>query len=103
MQRSAKRIPPRKLVDAFLDAGGKSTVAVQDALWEDFGPKTIDTMTDGARVLARIWEGAWKKGNGNAIPTNELGMIEPDLLKTHYENLKFVESVDLDHIEPFLE
>lgn len=103
MHRSAKRIPPRKLVDAFLDAGGKTTVAVQDALWEDFGPKTIDTMTDGARVLARIWEGAWKKGNGNAIPTNELGMIDPDLLKTHYENLKFVESVDLDHIEPFLE
>src|SRR5262249_19734442 len=57
--RSATAIPPTKLVDAYVDAGGKETVAVQKALFKKFGPDTIKVMADGARVLAKIWQGAW--------------------------------------------
>lgn len=102
MYRSSKTIPPRDLVDAFVEAGGTTHVAVQDALWEQFGDKTIKVMTDGARVLARIWQGAWARGNGNSIPASQLGTIDPDLLNEHSRNVQFVESLDLDHIRPVL-
>jgi hypothetical protein len=102
MRRSAKRIPPTDLVDAYVDAGGKSTVAVQDALWEQFGNETIEVMTDGAQVLARIWEGAWTAGNGDAIPNAKLAEIDEDQLMNHYIDENFVRSLDLDHIEAAL-
>ena len=98
MDRSARTIPPTKLVDAFIEAGGKTTVAVQDALWEDFGKKTVKVMTDGARVLAHIWQAAWREGSGNNIPASKLGVIGEDTLQDLYTDLEFVPSLDLDHI-----
>lgn len=98
MSRSAQTIPPKKLVDAYIKAGDAKTAAVRDKLWEKFGGKTAEVMADGARVLARIWEGAWAEGNGDNIPDSDLGPIDPDILRGHYENEKFVESLDLDHI-----
>jgi hypothetical protein len=102
MERTANRIHPTDLVDAFVNAGGQTTVAVQDALWEQFGDDTIQVMTDGARVLAKIWEGAWKKGNGAAIPNEQLVKIDDDRLMELYVDERFVESLDLDHIGPVL-
>ena len=102
MKRSAIRVPPKKLVNKFVQLGSKTTVAVQDKLWAKFGTDTIDLMTDGARVLARIWAGAWREGNGAAIPANQLGVVDPDVLNDLCRDLAFVESVDLNHIEPLL-
>jgi hypothetical protein len=98
MDRTAKRLPPSDIVDAYVEAGGKSTVAVQDALWEAFGDKTIETMADGARVLARIWEAAWKAGKGQAIAQSALGEVDEDVLIALYTNTQFVPSIDIDHI-----
>jgi hypothetical protein len=98
MNRSAQTIPPKKLVDAYINAGGTPTAPVRDKLWEKFDYKTAEVMTDGARVLARIWEGAWNEGNGNNIPNSDLGPIDPDILRGHYEDENFVESLDLDQI-----
>jgi hypothetical protein len=102
MSRSAKNIPPRELVDAYIEAGGTPTAAVRDALWEQFGDQTVTVMTDGAQVLARIWEGAWAEGGGDAILLSNLGVIDPALLMGLYRNLEFVESLDLDQIGPIL-
>lgn len=98
MDRSAKRVPPVKLVDAYIEAGEKSTVAVQDALWDQFGESTIGVMADGARTLANVWAGAWGEGNGDAIAKSKLGMIPVSKLIKSYTDEKFVESLDLDHI-----
>ncbi len=54
MDRSAITIPPKKIVAAFVKAGGKDIAAVRDDLWKKFGAGTIAVMRDGARVLARI-------------------------------------------------
>jgi hypothetical protein len=102
MDRSAHRVSPVDLVNAFIAAGEKTTVGVQDKLWDIFGEQTILLMTDGAQVLAKIWEGAWNEGNGDAIPDEELGAIDPDVLNDLCRDITFVESADLDHIEPFL-
>jgi hypothetical protein len=98
MGRSAQTIPPKKLVDAYIKAGGEPTAAVRDKLWEKFGGRTAEVMADGARVLARIWEGAWAEGHGGDIAGPALGTIDPGILKGLYEDEKFVESLDLDHI-----
>jgi hypothetical protein len=102
MSRSAERIPPRDLVDAYIEAGGTRTAAVRDALWGRFDQQTIEVMTDGARVLARIWEGAWAEGGGGDIAEAELGAVDPERLMKLYRDLRFVESLDLDHIGPIL-
>jgi hypothetical protein len=78
------------------------TVEVRKQLWKKFGPQTISVMTDGAKVLARLWEGAWTEGKGGLIPVNELGPIDPEILNGHSRNPEFVESFDLDHIKPHL-
>jgi hypothetical protein len=98
MDRSATAIPPKDLVDTYVDAGGTKVVAVQDALWGAYGDKTISVMADGARVLAHIWQAAWDAGNGAAIPQNALVAIDPDDLVAFYSDITFVDSLDLDHI-----
>jgi len=103
MDRSANTIPPKKIVAAFVKAGGKDIAAVRDDLWKKFGPGTIAVMTDGARVLARIWEGAWTEGHGNQIPEGQLGPIDPEVLNGHSRDPKFVKSFDLDEIKDHLE
>src|SRR4029079_3303793 len=45
MERTAVLIPPTDLVDAFINAGGTENVGVQDALWDEFGERTIAVMT----------------------------------------------------------
>jgi hypothetical protein len=96
MNRSATAIPPTDLVDAYVDAGGKPVVAVLQRLWDDFHNQTIGVMTDGAETLARIWAGAWQ---GHTIPAAQLIAIPFDDLRAHYEDVDFVVSKDLDHVE----
>ena len=95
MDRSANTIPPKKIVAAFVKAGGKDIAAVRDDLSKKFGAGTIAVMTDGARVLAKIWEGAWAEGHGNQIPEGQLGPIDPDVLNEHSRDPKSVESLTL--------
>ena len=102
MDRSAKRIPPKKLVDAFIAAGETKTVAVYDELWRQFGDATIEVMADGARVLAQVWESAWLAGNGESIAQAKLKPIPKKELMKLYRQSDFVPSLDLDHIKPVL-
>lgn len=102
MDRTARKIPPKKLVDAFIHAGGTKTVAVYDELWDRFGNDTIAIMADGARVLGMIWESAWRAGDGNQIPNSKLKALRKDTLAALYRKLDFVPSLDLDHIGPHL-
>jgi hypothetical protein len=102
MDRSARRIPPIKLVDAFIAAGETKTVAVYDELWRQFGAATIDVMADGARVLAQVWESAWLAGNGETIAQAKLKPIDKKALMKLYRDPDFVPSLDIDHIKPAL-
>jgi len=102
MKRSATTLPPQQIIQDFVDAGGDDHVATQDNLWPKVDKQTIKLMTDGARVLARIWQSAWDKGHGNNISANSLGPIDPDILNEHSRNPEFVKSLDLDHIKPRL-
>ncbi len=99
MDRTARRIPPEAVVDAYIQAGGGKSKRIADALWTAFGPQTMDVMADGAQVLAMLWDSAWKVGGGIAGVARAIP--EPDLQKL-YEDPSFVPSLDLDHIVPVL-
>ena len=95
MERTATAIPPKKLVDTYVEAGGKPVVAALDMLWDEFGEATIGVMADGAQTLARIWSGAWK---GHKIPAAKQKVISLQTLRNLYEDVDFVPSLDLDNI-----
>lgn len=102
MERTAKIIPPKDVVDVFIQAGGKKRVAVYEKLWEECGEKTAAVMADGAVVLAMIWRSAWEQGNGTSIKSSAIKEIALDRLMEFYTDPKFVTSVDLDDIGPLL-
>lgn len=65
-------------------------VAVYDVLWEQFQDQTVDSMADGADVLALIWERAWLAGDGDAQFNNaSLGPRDFDALRAIYETKQF--------------
>lgn len=102
MDRSAQRLPPTQLVDAFVALGGKPVVATQDGLWSRFGEQTGLLMADSARTLAMIWDSAWAAGSGDKIKKSALQAIPHDRLRELYQQRQFVESLDLDHVETAL-
>jgi hypothetical protein len=102
MDRAASRIPPQELVQTFVDAGAKPTVATLQALWERWGDETAKTMADGARVLAWLWDSAWTQGNGDRLDQGALGAAKAEDLQQLYSDPEFVPSLDLDHIDAAL-
>jgi hypothetical protein len=103
MDRAAKRIPPKDLIQTYIDAGGKPNNASFDAMWNEWGDATIDTFADGARVLAFIWDAAWKAGGGSSIAASKLKAIsQNDLYELYAKDETFVPSLDLDHIDSAL-
>jgi hypothetical protein len=103
MDRTAQRLPPRELIQTFVDAGGKKNLATLNALWNAWGDQTIQTMSDGARVLAWIWDSAWAAGNGDRLEQSALGAAPvEDLQRLYTSDATFVPSLDLDHIDPAL-
>jgi hypothetical protein len=102
MDRAAERIPPTELIKTFVDGGGKVNNKTLNALWDTWGTQTVRTMADGARVLAAIWDGAWKQGNGDKLDAAKLEGLDPDALRKIYEDPAFVPSLDLNHIDAAL-
>jgi len=103
MERTAVRLPPSKLVQTFVEAGGKKNLAAYTALWNAWGDATVKTMADGARVLAWLWESAWSVADGDRFGPSDLGAAKIEVLQHLYAgDPTFVPSLDLDHIDPAL-
>lgn len=103
MDRAATRLPPKELIQTFIDAGSKANNKAYDALWRRWGDDTVDTIADGARVLAFIWDAAWMTGDGSKIHASQLGAVDTDALQEVYtEDATFVPSLDLDDIDAAL-
>ncbi|HEX2829733.1 MAG TPA: S1/P1 Nuclease [Burkholderiales bacterium] len=101
MDRTAKTIDVRALIDSYIAAGSKNVVKVQQAMWDRWRNETARVMADGAHVLAMIWASAWKAGGAPASAS--VGPVDRQALMALYRNTKFVESLDLNHIGPVLE
>jgi hypothetical protein len=103
MDRAAGHVDPGALVDAYAETKGGKSKAVTSVLWDQFGDGTIATLCDGAKTLAMIWESAWIEGGGEQrFAQNQLQPQNKNALRARYEKKSFVESLDLDHIQPVL-
>ena len=103
MDRAARNVDPVALVDAYAATSGGKSKAVTSVLWDKFGDGTIATLCDGTMTLAMIWESAWKRGNGeNRFSDAQIKAINKNSLRAMYEKPSFVQSLDLDHIQPVL-
>lgn len=98
MARAQAKIPPQELVEFYIDAGGKKSVAVADALWDEYGEATAELMADGAHTLAGVWASAWSVGKGSAIAQSKLKAVPEKTLIKLYKDKDFVRSLDLDRI-----
>lgn len=95
MRRTFKRLPPLEIVDMFDAHIGRGQTA---ALWSAFGERTAACMQDGARTLARIWEGAWRAGGGEGLGTH--GVFKQNNLADLYNrpNAEFLPAYKLNDL-----
>jgi hypothetical protein len=103
MRSTFDTINPREIVDAY-DDGLKSETTKSDLLsilWTKFGPRTIEVMADGAKLLALLWESAWREGNGDKA-FSEIVACDPHDLVSFYVSKKNLASYRLTEIDPHL-
>jgi hypothetical protein len=105
MRRASVLIKPRNLVNTYGDLvkQGQEWKATT-VLWSKFGGKSIETIADGYRTLAMLWDSAWAEGGGDQkIAQADLVEIPKQELRDIYEDrVKFVPSMPLDKIDPYL-
>jgi hypothetical protein len=99
-RRARGRIAPMTLVEAYaaLVKAGKKSQA-RTALWTQFKEPTLDTLADGCRTLAMLWESAWLEGNGPTIAASLLVARSQTALRQIYEDPKFLPSCALGQID----
>jgi hypothetical protein len=102
MDRTARKIRPRRLIDRYIALGGGTSKATIDGLWSTFGTATAAVMADGVRVLRSIWRGAWEEGGGLSAAVADLGTVDMALVAARYRSTTFLPSLDLDHIQSVL-
>lgn len=64
MRMVFERIPPRKIVQFYIDSDAKPKQLAED-MWEQFGEGTVECMQKGVHLLAVLWQSAWVAGNGD--------------------------------------
>lgn len=102
MQATFKDMKPMDIVNTYAKVMDQKPKPAADALWDEFGSPTIQAMASGADCLARLWQGAWKVGRGDA-QISDLGEVPAENLATIYQQFDFLHSYTLDTIEPVLE
>lgn len=101
MKDTFAKIAPMDIVEAYKAEEDEQPKAIADALWKSFGTKTIEVIADGSDCLARLWQGAWAAGDGDAT-INALDKIDPTQLATIYGAKTFLQSETLATIAPVL-
>jgi hypothetical protein len=102
MDKVAGIASPESILQSFENAGAGKSQATLNAMWADLGDQTAHVMLEGARALAMLWESAWTKGNGGAIPAEKLKKLKPSEVRKRYIKDSFVPSLTLDLIDAVL-
>lgn len=95
MRRTVQRLKPQKIVETFANNRGRGQIA---ALWNEFGDATAETMVEGAKLLAQVWDAAWaaaEASSGEPVPKDELIPRNLNTLRAIYMDRDFAPSVYL--------
>lgn len=87
MNFAVTTLPPLEICESYTD-NDHSTAK----MWNDLGARTITNIAEGCRVMAILWQSAWKHGNGSAIPAADLVEQDPKELRKLYNRKTFVEA-----------
>jgi hypothetical protein len=103
MQSTFDTINPREIVEAYDSAlkAGEAKGAILAMLFSKFGPRTIDVMADGCKLLALVWESAWKEGGGDQ-KIADLSACDHGALSSLYIKKPTLQSFLLTEIKPHL-
>ncbi len=86
MDFTYRNLPPVDVCDSYTDNSGDTA-----AMWQELGDRTIVNMAEGCRVMAILWQSAWKAGGGNGqFTAAEMTEIPRDDLKALYNDKNFV-------------
>lgn len=96
MNETFHNLPPAAICDSFSDHLGKPKRF--DLMWQDLGQQTIVNMVNGCKVMAILWESAWRAGNGDAIAPQSLVGISQSALKALYNDKNFVPSFGMKDV-----
>jgi hypothetical protein len=99
MFASQKRLSPKKIINADQPNVAEGPKTRAKALWSKANIRnaTVASLADSSRLLADLWKGAWKAGNGNSIAANKLVRFqESDLDDIYRQEKKFVPSLSLN-------
>jgi hypothetical protein len=103
MQSTFDAINPKDIVDAY-DDGLRSEMSKGDLLsmlWNKFGDKTVEVMAEGSKLLALLWESAWREGNGDRAFADVEACDQGDLTD-YYDKKTNLTSYRLTQIKPHL-
>ena len=102
MRRTRDTIDPMEVVNVFGEARENRENGAE-ALWARFETETRDVIADGCRVLAMLWESAWREGTqGQTIDPDRLRAAPAARLMELYSDQNFLPSVSLDEIAAHL-
>lgn len=89
-------IEPKDIVSEWVKLKGKSKKDKAKAMWDKFGDDTVTCMARGTRYLAKLWQGAWDAGNGDAN-IGEGGRRKESSIMDIYNDPDKLPSIPLDH------
>jgi hypothetical protein len=92
MKEAMENLPPLEIIKVYDESKGSQKY---NKMFLGLGDKTIDCLCEGASSLAEIWESAWKEGDGDLIEESKLSLINKEILKNIYEDVKFLQSFQL--------
>ena len=102
MKATQQTIPPVDIVNTFKKTK-KANGDMSEALYSEFGAKTVIVLARGSRYLAAIWEAAWTKGKlGTRFSMTALVKIDTAKLITLYRNPKNLPSMQLNTIDKII-
>jgi hypothetical protein len=99
MYDAQKRLPPKKIIAA--DDPTLQKPARAQRLWNNtlVRKATIESLAQSVKVLATMWQAAWKAGGGNALPAGSLVKFEEkDLNAIYRHEASFLKSLSLDEM-----
>lgn len=102
MRKVFQRIPPRQIVQFYIDSDAKPKQLAED-MWHEFGKGTVTCMKDGVHLLAVLWQSAWVQGDAHHnIPAAALPAVTKDHAMKICQNPDFLPSLQINKISTVL-
>jgi hypothetical protein len=98
MRKSQQELPPNKIIETYIKAGGKKNNTTYAALFKACGDETAQLWLNGAAVLASLWDSAWSEATEVHIADIDIREYTEKEMQALYQSADFLPSYYLDEI-----